>query len=47
MDILDKIMRLLSVTLSYGFWRLSELKNLVQVVRYSISSFLKIEEIVN
>ena len=47
MDILDKILHLLSVTLSYGFWKITEIHELVQVLRSSISSFLKIETLVN
>ena len=47
MQILDKIFNLLAVTLSYGFWKASELEQLGKVLRSAVDSLVKVENIVS
>lgn len=47
MQILDKIFNLLSVTLTYGFWKASELESLGKVLRSAVDSLVKVENIVS
>jgi hypothetical protein len=47
MQILDKIFNLLAVTLTYGFWKASELEQLGKVLRSAVDSLVKVENIVS
>lgn len=47
MQILDKIFNLLAVTLTYGFWKASELEQLGKVIRSAVDSLVKVENIVS
>lgn len=46
-QILDKIFNLLSLTLSYGFWRTDELEKLSKILRSAVDSMVKVENIVS